>query len=156
MIRSGELSYFLDSILNTLAQELRPELKSSHAQKSADQLIEVLTRLAAQVRDGDRLAAAQLEHWRQLSRQLADLGGKADGAPAPRGLAQREQLELELETMQRVLLDDGFVEQFTRALEDPSSAESRWHRDAAAASFELWDSNEDSVHVLSVRMWRPA
>jgi aminoglycoside phosphotransferase (APT) family kinase protein len=145
MIRSNELSLFLQTILDTVMNDLMPQLGSSSARKSADQLIQILARLTAQIRDGDRLAAEQLGRWRDLRAEFASLSGTALQAAADSRGGEGERLELELEAMQASLLAETSLPSLARAFEKPGSAASAWYRRAVEASFAQWESNEASV-----------
>jgi aminoglycoside phosphotransferase (APT) family kinase protein len=145
MIRSDELLSFLETISHTVSHELRPDLQSGHAKKSADYLIQVLDRLVAQVRDGERIATTQLDIWRQLQDQLPFASAARPVAPSSTPRDNRERLELELDVMQRRLLEDQCFAELTAGLQYPGSPQSNWFRKAAAATFDLWESIEDSV-----------
>jgi aminoglycoside phosphotransferase (APT) family kinase protein len=136
---------FLETISSTVSNELRPDLQSGQAQKSADFLIQVLNRLVAQVRDGDRIGSEQLDRWRALRQRLPGLAG---GAYAPAAVSLEgglSRFELELDSMQELLLDDRHFDALAKGLEAPESAQAAWLREAASASHHWWESIEASV-----------
>jgi aminoglycoside phosphotransferase (APT) family kinase protein len=128
MIRPAELAGFLDTLARTLAHELRPELRSSKAQKSADYLLEVLVRLGAQARAGEQIAAQQGERWARL------LGKGSVALPAP-GDAQA-QLDRSMTALQEALIAGRLA---------PQLADEQWFAEAVRGGLDYWEAVEASV-----------
>jgi aminoglycoside phosphotransferase (APT) family kinase protein len=159
MIRSDETLLFLEAISNTITQELLPDLRSSQTRKSAEHIVQVLDCMRAQVRDGDRVAAAHLEQWRQL-RQLLPLKPKrgsvaqiasAEDASAQASTGGLRQLESELALVQQRLLEEENFNELVRGFADAGSPLSRWYRQAIEAASDYWEAHEDSVQPLPSR-----
>jgi aminoglycoside phosphotransferase (APT) family kinase protein len=145
VIRPTELALFLETISSTVSNELRPDLQSSQAQKSADFLIQVLNRLVAQVRDGNRIGSEHLAGWQTLRQGMPGLAITAKTTAADSLRGGLLQLEGELDSMQEFLLDDRHFDVFAKGLEAPESAQTEWLREAASATHHWWESIEASV-----------
>lgn len=144
MIRNDELPVFLDTVLRTVAFDLRPDLCSGGAKKSADYLIEVLSRLLAQARDGERIALEHLDAWKQLRVHLP--GTEAPAAESGTGSLRSNQEQLDAETgcIQHVFAAADAWSGATRTGIDSSE----WFARAVAASLAYWQAVEDSVQPI--------
>ncbi|MET0986981.1 MAG: phosphotransferase, partial [Steroidobacteraceae bacterium] len=130
MIRADELATYLDTIARTVAQELRPELQTSHARKSADYVLEVLTRLLAQARAGEQIAAAQGQRW---SRLCSDMGISSGVAVADDGNVFAS-FERDLDLLQQRWSAGAVIQQ----------PDSPWFTEAVGASEALLEAIEVS------------
>jgi aminoglycoside phosphotransferase (APT) family kinase protein len=145
VIRPTELVLFLETISSAVSNELRPDLQSGQAQKSADFLIQVLNRLVAQVRDGNHIGSEQLACWQELRQRMPGVTGHAKAPVASSLKGGLSQLDLELDSIQEFLLDDRYFDAFAVGLETPESAQAAWLREAASATHHWWESIEASV-----------
>jgi aminoglycoside phosphotransferase (APT) family kinase protein len=142
MLRSRDWALFLEVVGRTIAEELRPDLRSSHARKSADYLIEVLNRLIAEARDGERMAGDHVERWVRLAARGP--GDTFDGTLVePEILGSRQtQLARATASIQRSLAHSSTAR--NSSLEE-SSGRGAWFKDAAAAALDYWQAIEDGV-----------
>jgi aminoglycoside phosphotransferase (APT) family kinase protein len=138
MILPGELERYFETLARTIAFELRPDLRSGHALKSADYLLEVIDRLRAQVRDSERIAVELSRVWTQL-RGEALSPSVATRVAAPDGLRSAEAaVVLEMQALQEAFVAGGERLRVGRG-------DDAWFRRAALASRDYWEKIEDSV-----------
>jgi aminoglycoside phosphotransferase (APT) family kinase protein len=135
---------FLATISDTVANELKPDLQSGQAKKSADYLVQVLNRLVAQYRDADRVATGQLAAWQELQRQMP-VATRAAAPASSVAAGPLEQLQTELDAMQLQLSSAQNYAALCQALVLPASSQSLWLREAASATSRLWEALEQTV-----------
>ncbi|MFO1428132.1 MAG: hypothetical protein U1F11_14405 [Steroidobacteraceae bacterium] len=149
MIRTRELATFLSTIAATVTHELRPDLQSGQAKKSADFLIQAIDRLAAQLRDGERIGTEHGPRWRALREQFP--AAAAATIATHEGVTQRERLEAELDALQSRLAEPATFSALAHELAERRPAASHWFREAVIASRDLLEALEDSAQPAPAR-----
>lgn len=140
MIRPSEIINFLESVRATVANDLKPDLQSSHTRASADALVMVLNRMLTDLRGGDDIALHNVERWRQLSAQLSALGlhkGADPQAAAGGLLANLDGLQKQVDALQQDLgAGDGF-DALRQRLEGHDPGVLTWFEETVEAMVDL-------------------
>jgi aminoglycoside phosphotransferase (APT) family kinase protein len=140
-----EMRRYLATILDSIANDLRPELQTDAARRSADSLILVLGRLIERVGSGDATAAEQAAAWDDIARAFPSF---ADTAPDA-SLRPREGIERRMEALQRSFQGS---EDAIESVDIRSSAGRQRLQMVSHATSALWDAIEENVHGPNARI----
>ena len=73
MIRPDEFARFLASVRNSVASDLKPDLKSDNNRAKADSMLLVLDRIIADLDASETVAAARIATWSRLRNEAKGL-----------------------------------------------------------------------------------
>ncbi len=140
MIRPDDLAKFLASVRDTIASELRPDLKSDNNRAKADSVLLVLDRLITDMNHGGDIAAARLGTWEDLRGELRTLGldaGASSGVRAAGYPGAVNYLQAEIGDLQNLFDSEAGFASLKGKLASGDGAMHDWFSRAVNALVDL-------------------
>ena len=129
----------LAALQNTIAGDLRDDLRGSRQQEFAACAARVLARMRADLETAPALAAQRLHRWRQLNAGAVAASSAVDELHAHAGGIA--------DTLEQRSADPAFVQ----ALATPASPDARWFRQTVSATRDYLDALEATVPAASAK-----
>ena len=146
MIRPEEIARFLASIRNSVAGDLRPDLKSDNNRAKADSMVLVLDRLINDLTRSELVANERTATWIRLRRELAALGIESGSSAISQGfLGAYRHLLADTEDLQQVLNAEAGFDRLKERLAAGDKRFHHWFSDAVDALVDLTVASE--VHA---------
>ena len=148
MLRPQDIATFLASVRATVANDLKPDLKSDHNRAKADSVLSVLDRVITEMTIGNPVANERISTWERLRNGLASLGlyaGKPTVNSAAGYLGAVTQLQSDAADMQRLFNSDAGFEKLTSRLASGDAALHSWFANAVNALVDITVATEPMV-----------
>ena len=148
MLQPQDMATFLASVRATVANDLKPDLKSDHNRAKVDSVLSVLDRVITDMTVGNPVASERLTTWAQLREGLASLGlevGKPTINSAAGYLGAVTQLQTDAADMQRPLNSDAGFAQLTSRLASGDVAMHSWFANTVNALVDITVATEPMV-----------